>query len=396
VSKARLIITAVVVEGRSQAEVARAYGVSKGWVSKLVARYRREGEAAFEARSRRPHSTPTAVGDDTVAAILKLRRQLTDQGMDAGPHTIRWHLEHTYAITVSTATIWRTLRRAGAIVPEPRKRPRSSYIRFEAAMPNECWQSDFTHYRLADGSSAEILTFLDDCTRYAISVTAHRVVTTPIVLSEFRAAIDRHGAPASTLTDNGMVFTVKHSGWGRRGGRNAFEAELRDRGILQKNGGPSHPQTQGKVERFQQTMKNWLRARPTQPTTPTELRHQLDAFVDEYNQRRPHRALPHHATPATRYQALPKASPTAGSRDQDHHTRTRRDRVDKTGTVTLRVRSRLHHIGVGRPHARTHVILLIDDLDVRIINAATGELLRELTINPDTDYQPRTTENPRT
>ncbi len=383
------------LEGRSQAEVARAYGVSKGWVSKLVARYRVEGAAAFEPKSRRPKSTPAAISADTVATILELRQRLTSQGLDAGAHTIRWHLEQA-GVTVSAATIWPTLRRGGVIVPEPRKRPRSSYIRFEAAMPNECWQSDFTHYRLSTGGNAEILTFLDDCTRYAIGVTAHSAVTTPAVLSSFRTAIHEHGPPASTLTDNGMVFTVKHSGWGRRGGRNAFEAELRDRGIHQKNGGPGHPQTQGKVERFQQTMKNWLRARAPQPTTIADLQQLLDEFVDEYNHRRPHRSLPHQATPATRYRTLPKAAPTDRDRASDHHTRVRHDRIDQSGTVTLRIRSRLHHIGIGRPHARTHVILLIDDYDVRIIHATTGELLRELTINPDRDYQPRTAENPRT
>ncbi|MEP6843477.1 MAG: IS481 family transposase [Pseudolysinimonas sp.] len=394
-SKARLIITAVVVEGRSQAEVARSYGVSKGWVSKLLARYRVEGDAAFEPRSRRPRSTPTAISAATRNAILELRDQLTLKGLDAGAHTIAWHLARQ-GITVSPTTIWRTLGRAGAITAEPKKRPKSSYISFEAAQPNETWQSDFTHYPLADSTDCEILTFLDDCTRYAISITAHHSVTTPIVLAAFRAAAHIHGNPASTLTDNGMVFTVKHSGWGRRGGRNAFEAELRSRGITQKNGHPFHPQTQGKVERFQQTLKNWLHAQPQQAETLPELQSLLDTFADEYNTRRPHRSLPHHATPATRYHALPKATPTPGSRDDDTHDRVRRDRIDKSGTITLRVHGRLHHIGIGRAHARTHVLLLVEDLNIRIINATTGELLRQLTINPDRDYQPQKAENPRT
>ena len=94
-------------------------------------------------------------------------------------------------------------------------------------------------------------------------------------------------------------------------GRNAFEAELRNRNIVQKNGSPSHPQTQGKVERFQQTMKNWLRAHDPQPRSLEELQQLLDQFAEEYNERRPHRALPHHSTPAARYFALPKATPTS-------------------------------------------------------------------------------------
>lgn len=138
-SKARLVITAVVIEGRTQAEVAREYGVSKGWVSKLVARYRAEGEAAFEPRSRRPHRSPTAIAAETVALIVELRTRLTAEGLDAGCDTIGWHLEHDHGIEVSTSSIHRHLRAAGLIEPEPNKRPKSSYIRFNAEMPNESW-----------------------------------------------------------------------------------------------------------------------------------------------------------------------------------------------------------------------------------------------------------------
>ena len=148
VSKAKLVITAVVVEGRTQVEAAAAYGVSKGWVSKLVARYRAEGEAAFEPRSRRPKTSPTATPAATVELVLRLRKQLAEQGLDAGADTIGWHLLHRHDTTLSRATLNRILTRAGVVTPEPAKRPKSSYIRFEAAQPNECWQADFTHYRL--------------------------------------------------------------------------------------------------------------------------------------------------------------------------------------------------------------------------------------------------------
>ena len=222
----------------------------------------------------------------------------------------------------------------------------------------------------------------------ALRVTAHTRITGPIVLTEFRHTVARYGIPASTLTDNGMVFTVRLAGIGRRGGRNSFENELRRLHIEQKNSTPNHPQTQGKVERFQQTFKKWLRAQPDQPDTITELQTLLDAFVDEYNHRRPHRSLPHRATPATRYNTMPKATPGT-SQDPGSHNRVRHDRIDKTGAVTLRVNGRLHHIGVGRTYARTSVILLIYDLDIHIIDAATGELLRELTLDPSRDYQPQ-------
>jgi transposase InsO family protein len=392
VSKARLVITAVVLEGRSQADVARDYGVSKGWVSKLVARYRVEGETAFQPRSRRPLTSPNATPVAVIELIVQLRTQLTASGHDAGPDTIAWHLKQHHRVTVSAATISRYLTKAGLVLPEPKKKPRSSYIRFEAAMPNETWQSDFTHYRLVDRADVEILTWLDDCTRYALNITAHRAVTTPIVLTTFHNTVATHGIPASTLTDNGMVFTTRLSGIGRAGGRNAFEAELRRLNIDQKNSRPGHPTTQGKVERFQQTMKNWLRAATPQPTTITELQQLLDRFAQEYNNDRPHRSLPHRATPATIYQRLPKATPT-GTRDTDAHERLRRDRVDDSGSITLRVQGRLHHIGIGRTHARTHVIILAQDLNVRVVNATTGELLRELTIDQNRDYQPQNKRN---
>ncbi len=388
-SRARLIITAVVVEGRSQAEVARTYGVSPGWVSKLVARYRDEGEAAFEAHSRRPKRSPRAVADTVVGRIVELRHELTATGLDAGPETIRWHLAHHDGIEVSRSTISRHLVKAGLVEPAPAKRPKSSYIRFEADQPNECWQSDFTHYRLAGrrkrpDPGVEILSWLDDHSRKALRVTVHQRVTGPIVVASFRRCVADHGIPASTLTDNGMVFTTRLAGG--RGGRNGLETELARLGVVQKNSRPNHPTTCGKVERFQQTLKKWLRAQPVQPKNLVELQELLDRFVDEYNTRRPHRSLPHHATPETTYRARPKA--TAGSRIAEPHDRVRRDRIDDAGAVTIRYSGRLHHIGVGRAHARTPVMLLVQDLHIRVVDAATGELLRELVLDPTRDYQP--------
>jgi transposase InsO family protein len=382
-SKARLVITAVVTEGRTQGEVARAYGVSQGWVSRLVARYRAEGEAAFEPRSRRPKTSPGAISEATAELIIKLRKELSGQGLDAGPHTIAWHLEHHHRVRVSAATISRYLARAGLVVPEPKKRPKSSYLRFAAELPNQCWQSDFIHWRLAGGQQAEIVSWLDDHSRLALSVTAHPVVTGEITLATFRAAVAVYGAPASTLTDNGLVYTTRFSGG--RGGRNGLENELRRLGVAQKNGRPNHPQTQGKAERFQQTLQKWLAAQPAAATLAA-LQAQLDTFTAYYNHHRPHRSLPHRCTPATAYTARPKATP--GDRAADTHNRIRHDRIDTNSAVTLRHGGRLYHIGIGRTHAGTHILLLAQDLHIRIIDAATGELLRELTLDPDRNYQP--------
>jgi transposase InsO family protein len=389
-SKARLVITALFVEKQTPAQIAARYGVHRSWVYRLKARYQGEGEAAFEPRSRRPRTSPRSTPEGSVALVLRLRKELAEAGLDAGADTIGWHLTHRHQVTVSRSSIHRILVRAGAVVPDPAKRPRSSYLRFEAEQPNQCWQSDFTHYRLtlADGSpgaDVEVITWLDDHSRYALHVSAHARVTGPIVLDTFRQAADRHGYPASTLTDNGMVYTTRYAGG--RGGKNHLEHQLRQLHIVQKNSRPNHPTTCGKVERFQQTLKKWLRAQPAQPASIAQLQALLDQFVVHYNQRRPHRSLPHQATPATAYQARPKATPTPHRR-ADSHDRVRRDIVSKTGNLTLRVAGQLRHIGVGRTHARTPVILLIQDLNVRIIDAATGELLRELTINPSRDYQP--------
>ena len=333
--------------------------------------------------------------------MLLLRKQLSEAGLDAGADTISWHLTHHHATTLSRATINRILVEDGAVTADPSKQPKSSYIRFEADQPNETWQSDFTHYRLQDGTrhvthrggirrvekgtDIEILTWLDDCSRYALSVTAHRPVTGPAVLATFCKNAATYGFPASTLTDNGRVFTVRL--FDGTPGRNHLEHELRERNITQKNGKPNHPQTQGKVERFQQTLKKWLCAQPRQPATLPELQTLLDEFVELYNTRRPHRSLPHRATPATIYTSLPKATPSS-DRSTDTHDRVRRDKIDKAGSVTLRVAGRLRHIGVGRTYARTDVILLVQDLHVTVVDAATGEILRDLVIDPRRDYQP--------
>ena len=398
-SKARLVITAVVVEDRPVAEVAIAYGVSRQWIYKLLARYRAEGEAAFEARSRRPHSQPMAISATTVELIIGLRRRLAGQGLDAGSHTIAWHLAQQHQLRVSAATIWRTLRRAGLVTPEPKKKPKASYVRFQAEQPNQMWQTDFTHYRLtrpdrSPGADVEILCFIDDHSRYALSVTCHQPVTGPAVVDAFRQAVADQGIPASMLSDNGMVFTTRFAG-GRTGRDtlNGFQAELRRLGVVEKHSKPNHPTTCGKVERFQQTLKKWLTAQARQPATVAELQTLCDQFVSYYNSCRPHRSL-NRRTPAAAYQARPKATPPSTPESQPQ-ARVRRDIIDSHGKLSLRHAGRLHHIGVGRTHARTPILMLINGLHIRIIHATTGQIIRELILNPAVDYQARGLRKPR-
>ena len=182
-----------------------------------------------------------------------------------------------------------------------------------------------------------------------------------------------------------MVFTTRLSGGQRRPQRPRSRTAPPGRS-RQKNGRPNHPQTQGKVERFQQTLKNWLAAQPAQPATLAQLQALLDTFTGLYNHQRPHRSLPHRATPATAYHGPAQSHPR---RPLHRHPQPRPHRPHRhRRQVTLRHHGRLHHIGIGRTHARTPVLLLVQDLHIRVINAATGELLRELTLDPTRDYQP--------
>lgn len=243
---------------------------------------------------------------------MRVRKELTSADLDARPETIAWHLRYHHDRQVSRSTIGRHLTAAGLVTHEPKKRPKSSYIRFEASMPDETWQSDFTHYRITrpdgrPGTDVEIISWLDDCTRYALHATAHPRITAPIVTNTFRQTGAQRGSPASALTDNGMVYTVRLAGIGRQGGPQRVRTTTPD--LERDSEEPLDPTTRGKAERFQQTMKNWPRAQPDQPSTIGQLQALLDAFVDHDNHRRPHRSLPHRATPATLYNSMLKAPP---------------------------------------------------------------------------------------
>jgi transposase InsO family protein len=380
-SLAELVIVSVTVEGRSKSEVARDYRISRYWVQQLVKRYEAEGHAAFTPRSRRPHSNPRAISLDTEDQIVRLRKQLSKKGLDAGAETVRTHLRARGVDPLpSVSTIWRVLTRRGFVTPQPRKRPKSAGKRFQADMPNERWQADITHWQLADGTSMEILNIIDDHSRFDLISKARTITTGTDVLISFRAAFARFGVPASVLTDNGAVFT----GTPRRGGRVALEIELDLLGVRLHHCRPYHPQTCGKVERFHQTQKKWLTPQPP-PATPAQLQHQLDQFRRYYNAVRPHRAVARR-TPQQAYLARPKATPAKPSIPA--HYRVRRDKTDTSGTFTLRYNSQLRHIGLGREHAGKRILALIADLDIHVVDAHTGQLLRELTLDPDRDYQP--------
>lgn len=378
---AAFVVQVVVVEKRSVREVAVAHGVSKTWLYELLARYREGGEAALAARSRRPRRSPTQMSVGVEDEIVALRKQLDDLGVDAGAQTISVHLAraHDGVSPCSTSTIWRVLKRRGFITAQPHKRPKSSYVRFEATLPNECWQMDMTHVTLKNGRVVEVLNVIDDYSRLCVASVAFVVTTAADVVATFYGAAAQHGFPAAVLSDNGAIFTASF-----RGDRGALATELATRGITFKHSRPYHPQTCGKVERFHQTVKKFLDHGPPARSL-LELQGRLDTFTTYYNEVRPHRARGR-ITPRAAFSARVKAGPSGVPVRDAGEFRIRHDRVDSAGKVTLRYGGVLRHLGVGRAHRGRRVMLLVADRSVRILSAE-GELLRQLTIDPARIYQ---------
>ena len=376
----RYLIERHLREGTPIGELARSHGVHRSWLYKLLARHRSDGDAGLEPRSRRPHTSPTRIADLYEDEIVALRKQLTENGFDAGAQTIHTHLTRMHDQVPSVSTIWRVLNVRGFVTPQPHKRPRSSYTRFVAELPNECWQMDVTHVLLADDSEVEILNMIDDHSRVCVASKALRVVRSPDVVRTFNNAATTWGFPANALSDNGAVFTAAY-----RQGISAMESELCALGIVFKHSRPYHPQTCGKVERFHQTEKRFL-AKQEPAGTVRALQTQLDHFVDYYNNTRPHRGI-NRQTPITAFNARTKAHPELPGVTVDGY-RLRHDRIDRNGKITIRHRGRLHHIGLGRRYAGQTVAVLIAGRDIRVLTG-TGELIRQLILDPTRDYQPQ-------
>ena len=382
--RARYAVDAVLVEGRSIRSVASSIDMSKSWVSKQVVRFRAGGYEALQPVSTAPHRRPTQIPRELENEIVTLRKQLDEEGLDAGPLTIQYHLAQRHGMAPGRSTIHRALVRRGFVTPQPQKRPRTSWQRFEASLPNETWQADMTHWAIDDGTpegaKVEILDFVDDYSRMVVAAVVVPVATAADVVAAFYKGASTWGFPASMLTDNGCIFTAQF-----RNGRCGFETELATLGIAIKHGKPYHPQTQGKIERFHRTLKRWLRKRD-QATSIAGLQAQIDTFVRYYNEERPHSARGM-VPPRRAYQSLVKAAPDPERYPMTPHTRVRHDKIDPTGVFTLRHGTKLHHIGVGRAHKGRRIIALVCDLDIRVLSE-DGELLRHLTLDPSTDYQP--------
>jgi transposase InsO family protein len=372
----RYVVDAVMLEGRSPTELARSHGMSRSWINELVARFRQGGYPALEPGSRRPRCCPHQVKPEVEAAVIELRKELIASGHDAGAQTIAHHLVGRVDKVPSLVTIWRILSRHGLIIPEPHKRPRSSFKRFEAELPNEMWQADATHWLLADGSEVEILNLIDDHSRLVLASVCFPTIKAADVVQTFHEAAEVYGFPAAWLSDNAAVF----SGESRRG-KVIIEAELESLGIRCIHSTPYHPQTCGKVERFHQTLKRFL-TKQAVPQSVTHLQLQLDAFRSYYNQQRPHRA---HGgqTPLFAFESRLKAKPDQAGAPT--HFRVRKDKVDRFGRVTLRYLGRLRHIGLGLAYKDRSIRLLVAGDHVRVLTEE-GPLLRELTLDPARDY----------
>jgi transposase InsO family protein len=350
-------------------------GISRQSFYKWRRRYAEEGLAGLAERSRRPkqlrHVTTLEVDD----LIREVRKALVEEGLDGGAATIRWHLASRGVDPVpSEATIWRRLVAMGCVTPTPSKRPKRSWTRFEAARPNDRWQLDMTHWALADGTVVEILNVLDDHSRLAVASSAATTVTSAMVWETFREAADLLGMPAETLTDNGLIFSGK-----LRGFEVLFETCLRHAGINPITSRPFHPQTCGKVERFQQTLKKWLAAQPPARTLG-ELQAQLDLFRLIYNHYRPHRACK--GTPAARFNATEAAQPATAPIPAPAITRVNTVTVTPDGVA--RVERATIHLGVR--YAGADVTTVRTGNHLVIIHGDT--VLRALDLEPDRRYYP--------
>jgi transposase InsO family protein len=348
-------------------------GMSAKTFYKWAQRYRDQGLAGLEEQSRRPRRSPHRLSPMIEDAVIELRKRLSDEGLDAGPATIRWHLGREGRLRPpSEATIWRVLRRRGFIVDEPRKRPLRSRRRFEAPVPNQLWQIDATEWTLAQGAKVDILNVIDDHSRLCVASRAAPTATTQRAWTVFAQAADRYGLPGGCLSDNGLAFSGR-----LRGFEVFFETQLRAAGVRPITSKPFHPQTCGKVERFQQTLKKWLAARRHPAGTLDDLNAQLEQFRRYYNHQRPHRGIGRQ-TPWQRWNSADKAGPGGAIPLQQHH----------QATITANGVAPAGHwlIHVGNTHAGRPADIVIRDHHASVF--IHGRLVRDFDLDPTRRYQP--------
>lgn len=375
-------LAAVVAVGEGTAlnvsALCREAGVSRKTFYKWVARYRAEGVSGLEERSRRPRSSPNRTPSEVEERVVRLRKELADAGLDHGATTIQWHLGRDQSLGVrvpSVAAVHRVLVRRGLVVPAPHKRPKSTLQRFEAPVPNEWWQIDYIDWVIASGV-IKVFNVVDDHSRVAVRSRAALEATSEQAWIAFSDAAAVWGLPAGVLSDNGVCFSGKLRGW-----EVVFEAKLRDVGVRPFTGRPYHPQTTGKVERFQQTLKKWLRRQPLAGNLP-ELQDQLDRFCWIYNHERPHQGIGR-ATPISRWQATPASGP---ARQPLAHPEWPSHSYQATVQGGIVPAGRRYKIGVGSEWDGQIATIILDHYRANVF--IDGQLVRHLKLDPSRTYQP--------
>ena len=277
-------------------------GISRASFYRIRRRAEHEGlAAALTARSRAPRHPARVWDQGTDERIAQVRADLLAAGREAGPASVWWVMSQGASVPApSRATIARSLRRAGLVVPAPRKRPRTSYKRFTRSAANEMWQIDGFQWRLED-RLVTVYQVVDDCSRVITALRAcwggESVAGTRMVLEE---AFATWGRPAAILSDNALAFNTS-----RITGPGATEKWLASLGVRPISGRVGHPQTQGKVERSHQPAAAWLRAHPA--STLEELNAELDRFTSYYNTERQHQGHGVALTPLRVWAQTPRA-----------------------------------------------------------------------------------------
>ena len=351
-------------------------GVSRKTFYKWLARYREGGHEALVERSRRPSRSPGATPAEVEDWIVRKRKDLDDAGLGCGAATIHWHLQRAGVAAPAVSTVHRILVRRGLVVAQPSKRPKASFHRFEAPAPNECWQIDATGWETLAGP-AKVFNIIDDHSRVLIRPMACAGETADNAWAAFCQGASQWGLPARVLSDNGMAFSGK-----LRGYEAMFEARLRDAGIVPITGRAYHPQTTGKVERFQSTEKQWLTKQPL-AVDIDELQTQLDRFAVIYNHERPHQGIGR-VTPISRWLASPVATAADAPIEHPHYSKIPQPHhiiIDRDGRARVQQLS----IQVGVEHAGRNATIVVDDTHATVIIA--GDVVRYLTIDPTRKYQ---------
>lgn len=307
-TKLRAVLVAGVA-GVRVTELCAELEISRQTFYKYKRRWEAEGPAGLVERSRRPHRMPGLIPVELEDEIVRLRKTLP---VDKGAQTIAYHLARDGWAVPSVATIHRALVRRGLVCAQPEKRPRSSWRRFEWPRSNDAWQIDATCWALRSGRDVWVMDILDDHSRLVVAARVCDGPTGDAAWNAFCDATGRYGMPAHVMSDNGSCFTGRCFS----GGEAAFERDLRALGVRHIRSTPGHPQTCGKIERFHQTLKRWLRTQKL-ARSHRQLQDQLDAFVLFYNRDRPHRSLAG-ATPTERWESSERAAPTAAIAEAPH------------------------------------------------------------------------------